>query len=513
MTGGPDQQEVGAAEDDSRVVAPPAEKYELAAVPSGEASASQEAEIAELRRGHADFQQKLEGSEARLEAAQLSVSEMQKEKAELERLLGEARSAAASRNDDDQVSEKRDEVHAAQRAADAEERQRLEAERDEARRHAQETRDSAAEMTKQIEAQLDEARRNLQSEREQAVAAEQKFEAELTEAKRHVEDEREKVATSEERFNAVGSNESDEFNLPDFVWNCGNAEVMVFVKKLVAENAQLQKHQREASEQLGGQAVSRSLGQEGNSSMTFSMSPEKGSAPFGSELLDSKTVTPDGAIAFASAITENDGHQVLPLLALLREHAGDAKVCFQACAAFESLTFTDNECRRKIVQNGGVDMILAALERHQDEAADLLRSAMDALWNLTFDDEAVDRASDAGAIQRVTSVMRKHQDSADLQSGACAVLLNLAVKEANRWKIVECGAVALVASAMQHHSESEEVLEQGCQALYMLAYHQDLRPLVLAAKADDAASLAASYSHGAGRAQKWGRWLQEVLAC
>merc|ERR1711988_1804593 len=115
-------------------------------------------------------------------------------------------------------------------------------------------------------------------------------------------------------------------------------------------------------------------------------------------------------------------------------------------------------------------------------------------------------------LERFLAVAQKHEDVADLQAGSCAVLLNLAVKEQNRWKIVQLGGVALVSAAMQRHSQSEEVLEQGCQALYMLAYHQDIRPIVLE-KCGNAASLAASYPHGAGRVQKWGRWLQEVLAC
>jgi len=92
------------------------------------------------------------------------------------------------------------------------------------------------------------------------------------------------------------------------------------------------------------------------------------------------------------------------------------------------------------------------------------------------------------------------------------VLLNLAVREQNRWAIAQGDGVSLVVKPMHRHSQSEEVLEQGCQTLYMLAYHQDLRPIVLRAEAGGAAAVAAAYP-GSGRAQKWGRWLQEVLAC
>merc|ERR1719433_558785 len=143
----------------------------------------------------------------------------------------------------------------------------------------------------------------------------------------------------------------------------------------------------------------------------------------------------------------------------------------------------------------------------------MLRPCMDVLWNLTFEDEAVEAVTAAGGIEQVIKLMRKHSDEADLLGSACAVLLNLAVREPNRWRIVDGGAVTLVAAAMQQHSQNEEVLELGCQALYMLAYHQDLKPRVLAARGGDAAALAVAYTHGTGHAQKWGRWLQEVLAC
>merc|ERR1712185_328596 len=97
-------------------------------------------------------------------------------------------------------------------------------------------------------------------------------------------------------------------------------------------------------------------------------------------------------------------------------------------------------------------------------------------WNVTFDDEAVDRMAAPGVVERFLAVMANHAEAAEVQAGCCAVLLNLAVKEENRWKIVQAGGVSLVSAAMAKYPQNEEVLEQGCQALYMLAYHQELRP-------------------------------------
>merc|ERR1719217_1581921 len=185
------------------------------------------------------------------------------------------------------------------------------------------------------------------------------------------------------------------------------------------------------------------------------------------------------------SISESDGYQIRPLLTLLRDHVLDRNACSKVCAALENLTFTDTEHRRTIVQHGGIEAIIAAMDAHKEEGEAVQRPAMDALWNLTFDDDAVDRATDADAIVRIAETMRQHADIAELQASACAIFLNLAVRDSNRSKLCEAGCLGCIAAAMERHYTNEEVLEQGCQALYMLAYHQDLRPLVLAAKGND----------------------------
>ncbi|CAE8693074.1 unnamed protein product, partial [Polarella glacialis] len=362
----------------------------------------------------------------------------------------------------------------------------------------------------QLEAQLLELQRSMASREEELAARleaeaaqRQHAEAELAEARSQADQRTaellqqiESLASApqfppREEVTAPQVEGSEEFNLPDFVWSCGNSEVMAFVQKIMEENAALRKNGPSADDEAARRYQ-----------------------PTG-EPFDASEASADAAIAFAATVGENDGHQIAPLLLLLKQYAGLVEVCSQVCAALENLTFTDVENRRSIVKQGGVESILDMLRSNEDADAVLLRPAVDALWNITFDDEAVERATDAAAIELLASVMSKQTGSAELQGGACAVLLNLAVKDQNRWKIVQSGGVSLVAAAMQRHSTCEEVLEQGCQALYMLAYHQDLRPSVLAGKGGDAAALAASYpvTSGSGRTQKWGRWLQEVLAC
>jgi len=290
---------------------------------------------------------------------------------------------------------------------------------------------------------------------------------------------------------------NDEFNLPDFVWNCGNSEVMAYVQRLFEENSELRKLQANV---------------ENGERNTFESKSQPLVAQSSGGSFDPKEACVDRALEFVGAIGESDGHQIESLLTLLKEHMDDPRVCAQVAAALETLTFTDTENRQTIVRHGGVEAVTRAMDSHQANEA-VQRPAMDALWNLTFDEEALDRfpESDLSGIGRVADTMRRHSGVAEIQGASCAVLLNLAVREHNRTKIAQCGALELIGDAMRQHASCEEVLEQGCQALYMLAYHPELRPLVVAAKGGEAGALAAS--HKCGRAQKWGRWLQEVLAC
>jgi len=326
----------------------------------------------------------------------------------------------------------------------------------------------------------------------------EELEADLEKARRTIADMEERLAASARSSSPSfelrsPDRTSDEFNLPDFVWNCGNSQVMEYVQKLVNDNAVLKRQATSTPPPTEESQVSRDL-------------------QAVSDNFDAKETDAEVACAFARSVCDADGHQILPLLNLLVSHGDNAQVCFEICTALENLTFTDSENRHAIVQNDGLEKILNFMEKHKDGESALIRPAVDALWNITFDDVAVDRMTEsAGLLERFLSVVQTRQEAAELQAGACAVLLNLAVKEQNRWKIVQLDGVAHMAAAMKQHQQCEEVLEQGCQALYMLAYHQDLRPRVQS-QCGDAATLAASCPQGA-RAQKWGRWLQEVLAC
>jgi len=317
------------------------------------------------------------------------------------------------------------------------------------------------ERLQQVEAEATERRDQFEAQEERF----HKVEAEAAELRDQLQAESYKSAVAEQAAAkarasiATAPFVDEDFELPDFVQRCGKTEV----KQQQSQPVQQQ------------QAVSTTA-----------------------------------AEAIAAGVAESDGHQIAPLLALLQEKHSDLRISMKVCSALETLTFKTSEHRVQVVKQGGLKALVDLLDEQKDAGA-LLRPAVDTLWNLTFEEEAVEAATRVGAIERLAALMQKHRGEPVLIAGACAVLLNLAVREQNRWKIVESGSVGLVASAMQRHSDNEELMQLGSQALYILAYHQELRPAVVAASGSEAAASAAA--HRAGTAQMWGRWLQEVLAC
>lgn len=432
-----------------------------------------ESEVAELHGRLAEMERLREGLQRDLKAAQEKAEECQTEadalrmrNQDLEERLQQALQQPVDTSGTEELIGRVSRAEAASEAAEA--------------ALAQERADRQQSMEALL-AQLEEAEKVKEAAELRAASLDERISS--------LEDRARSTSVSPAR----AQNEGEEFNLPDCIWTCGNSEVIAFVQRLAAENAMLKGPSLDVPTSPAGEGGARRL---------------QMSEPFNAGGADYKS-----AVAFAKTITEHDGHQIQPLLTLLEEHMEDVKVAAQVCAALENLTFTDNDNRKTIVNASGVEAIVTFLKRHGDSDGAVLQHAVDALWNITFDDEAVDRATAAGAIACILTIMGSHPDSAGVQSGACAVLLNLAVRSENRWSIIQGGAVGFIAAAMERHVSSEEVLEQGCQALYMLAYHPDLRPHVMAGKGGEAAKLATGYMNGAGRAQKWGKWLLEVLEC
>ncbi|CAE7679490.1 aarA, partial [Symbiodinium sp. CCMP2456] len=142
------------------------------------------------------------------------------------------------------------------------------------------------------------------------------------------------------------------------------------------------------------------------------------------------------ALAFAAG-ANCEGKHIDSLIGQLGKHISNLAICSQVCAALENLTFIDVDNQSRIVDLGGIELILKVLETHEDADGALLRPVVDSLWNLTFNVKAVEWARATGGARRVASVLAKNLATPDVLGGVCAVLLNLAVVDENRHQIVQ----------------------------------------------------------------------------
>jgi len=218
------------------------------------------------------------------------------------------------------------------------------------------------------------------------------------------------------------------------------------------------------------------------------------------EVVEAESVVPPAPAVIAAEVEE----EPLESRSLSLD---DAAECCRVCRRIEELTLTDVQQRAAFVAKGGIAEVMRALQ-HYGLGIDVepLQSAIDVLWNLTFEEAAKIKVSEAEGIPVLIQAMKNFDQSSDIQGSCCAVLMNLAAHEPTRWRIIRSGGVEAIVTAMQRFPANEEVQEQGCQALYMLALHKDCRPLVLAGKAEPVAQSAVGHT-------RWGQLLQEILAC
>ncbi|CAL1133213.1 unnamed protein product, partial [Cladocopium goreaui] len=218
--------------------------------------------------------------------------------------------------------------------------------------------------------------------------------------------------------------------------------------------------------------------------------------------------TPFSPIEEGAATGVGKAGAIRDLMAHLIKSQHDVATCSKVCRSLEDISFDDVDGQQELISSGAVEVILSLLRAHQECDPLLLKPMMDSFWNLTYDEQAVDRATAHGAVDCVTTIMAKHTSCAELEVGCCGVLLNLAVMDKNRRRIVEIGAGPLVANVVQTHAACEQVVESACQLLYMLAFHADLRPM-MAASTTPVAEIASRCSPNS---KKWGQWLSEAPA-
>ena len=135
--------------------------------------------------------------------------------------------------------------------------------------------------------------------------------------------------------------------------------------------------------------------------------------------------------------------------------------------------------RVTILAEGGIHVILAAMERHPNELMihQLCCGGLES-WLNDNDMGQVTLCKRRGGIRLVISAMRANPNDEELQSACCGILsslaagdwMNLAVSVPFATMIAKRGAIPLILGALDRHQSSTKVQGRGCSVILNLSY-------------------------------------------
>lgn len=178
------------------------------------------------------------------------------------------------------------------------------------------------------------------------------------------------------------------------------------------------------------------------------------------QLASSENVHINLSIVFSDGVDS-----LLHGMALFPEERG---IQFEGCKAFSHLSI-EGETRLVICEQGGTDLIVQALESHEDDEI-LVEYGCSALLNLTSD--APDHVFEGTLmIQRIVSLSQKYQQiSASIRRHCLGILQNISMKGAHaKDAIARSGGLVAVIRSIQEQTDSPDVLERAFTTLWSLA--------------------------------------------
>ena len=177
------------------------------------------------------------------------------------------------------------------------------------------------------------------------------------------------------------------------------------------------------------------------------------------------------ALAFALDAKALIGKPQEAIIEAMWNYLFDAGVQAQACEALKKLA-RNNEDKLAIGQDGGIDLIVAAMRNHpsstkiQEEGSAALMALVDLqMMDLALLDESQLRFFASGAICVVVAAMLNHPSSAKVQEHGCGVLWMLAFKVSDKVAIVLARVLHAIVTAMRNHPHIAILQGWGGRAL------------------------------------------------
>ncbi len=174
------------------------------------------------------------------------------------------------------------------------------------------------------------------------------------------------------------------------------------------------------------------------------------------------------------SIAETDGIDML--ISALAGFTENLVIQTDAGRALSHLSI-DHESRMLICSQGGLILLVNAMNRYQDEV-DLLEAACSALLNLSSDAEEQVLAA-SSVVETVVSTMRHQLNSPRIQEKCLGVLQNVSMRSRDSKRaIADAGGIGAVSFAIKEFMGSPSVLERSFTTMWSLAVLDDNQRLI-----------------------------------
>ena len=151
---------------------------------------------------------------------------------------------------------------------------------------------------------------------------------------------------------------------------------------------------------------------------------------------------PDGRVA----VSDNGGIEII-VAAMMSAGSEEIEVLAHGCSALANLALGEGEMA--VIAKSGLDAVLEAARTHPKEVA-IQRKACLALGNLAFGSEGEATVLATGGLEAVVAAMKAHgKDEVVVEEGIDA-LVNIADSTGGKKRLLGCGGLEVVAAARKH---------------------------------------------------------------
>eukprot|EP00118_Oscarella_pearsei_P007046 m.33268 g.33268 ORF g.33268 m.33268 type:complete len:757 (+) comp31795_c0_seq2:1038-3308(+) len=159
----------------------------------------------------------------------------------------------------------------------------------------------------------------------------------------------------------------------------------------------------------------------------------------------------------------------------------------------------------RVLQEGGVGVVLGALQRFGDNAA-LQAKGCNTLGHLAATEELARAVAAAGGVQQSLQALRKFPDDVDVQKAGCHALANMALEECVADDVIANDGLDLVLGAMKRFPDDTELQDSASRAIGSLAASESLCRKVAKAGGLELVLQAMEKHKGSDLVQECGCW-------